>query len=181
MKIYLVRHGSTDWVGHKFQGQTITVPLNQLGHEQAEQTAKKLKNVNFTACYCSPCQRAQQTAEHIIKNHPGLAIQTDQLLIERGFGELEGKSNIVDFNYADYWDILKDLHDRGIESVCHLLERANKFAAKIRKTHQASDTILVVAHGSLNKALYYNITGYDEATDMLSFHLDPAEFIVLEN
>ena len=95
MKIYLVRHGETDWVGKKFQGQTIEVPLNAHGIQQAQQTAKQLQPYNFDACFCSPAWRAQQTAEIICKLHPGLIIQTEPLIIERCFGKLEGQSSRI--------------------------------------------------------------------------------------
>ena len=181
MKIYLVRHGETDWVGKKFQGQTIEVPLNAHGIHQAQQTAKQLQPYNFDACFCSPAWRAQQTAEIICKLHPGLIIQTEPLIIERCFGKLEGQSSSPEeFHYEDYWNYDKNLADRGIESLHDLLARADQFINKIKTTFTDDAELLVVAHGSLNKALYYSCQGYNATTDFLNYHQQTGEYTILE-
>ena len=44
MKLYVTRHGQTDWnVQGKTQGRT-DIELNEVGIEQAKQTKKELKN-----------------------------------------------------------------------------------------------------------------------------------------
>ena len=63
MKLYLARHGQTDWnLEHKAQGQ-VDIPLNDTGIKQAEELKDKLKSYDFDICYCSPLKRAIQTAE----------------------------------------------------------------------------------------------------------------------
>ena len=47
MKLYIVRHGETDWnIEARMQGHT-DIPLNSNGHNQAQSAAKKLKDINF--------------------------------------------------------------------------------------------------------------------------------------
>lgn len=54
MKIYLVRHGQTDWnYQKKIQGQQ-DVDINEQGIRQAEKLAEILKNVPFEYAVCSP-------------------------------------------------------------------------------------------------------------------------------
>ena len=63
MKLYIARHGQTDWnLKGLAQGQVDT-PLNNTGVHQAEALRGKLKSYDFDICYCSPLQRAAKTAE----------------------------------------------------------------------------------------------------------------------
>ena len=65
MKIYLVRHGETDWnQAGLLQGQT-DIALNAQGLEQAHDAAERLKKVPFEIAFCSPLIRAKRTAEII--------------------------------------------------------------------------------------------------------------------
>ena len=62
-KLYLVRHGETDFNKTlRFQGQT-DVPLNEKGKEQAQKMATYFRNIPLTAIYSSSLQRAYSTAE----------------------------------------------------------------------------------------------------------------------
>ena len=64
-KLYLVRHGETDYNNSlRFQGQ-IDIPLNQKGIEQAEKVAGFLKDIPLQAIYSSSLKRARTTAEII--------------------------------------------------------------------------------------------------------------------
>ena len=58
MKLYLVRHGETDWNKvKKIQGQ-VDIPLNQFGKHLAEETAEGLHDIPFDLCISSPLSRA---------------------------------------------------------------------------------------------------------------------------
>ena len=53
MKIYLVRHGETDWnLQERMQGQADN-PLNDTGRKQAKIVADKLREINFDAAFSS--------------------------------------------------------------------------------------------------------------------------------
>ena len=65
MKIYLIRHGETDWnLEQRLQG-AMDIPLNENGIELARETARGLRDVPFDVIYTSPLRRARQTAEII--------------------------------------------------------------------------------------------------------------------
>lgn len=54
MKIYLVRHGETDWnQAGRLQGQT-DIDLDAQGFAQAAEAAERLKEVPFEIAFCSP-------------------------------------------------------------------------------------------------------------------------------
>ena len=66
-RLYLIRHGETDWNRQgRWQGQA-DVPLNDRGREQARQVAEKLAEVPFDAIYTSDLIRASEVARIIAR------------------------------------------------------------------------------------------------------------------
>lgn len=60
MKIYMIRHGETDWnKKRKLQGQ-VDIPLNEFGKLLAKETAPALADVPFAVCYTSPLKGRQR-------------------------------------------------------------------------------------------------------------------------
>ena len=65
-KLYLFRHGETDWninKDAKYSEEAHNVWLNELGVKQAKQNAENLKDKNIEIIYSSPLKRAKQTAQ----------------------------------------------------------------------------------------------------------------------
>ncbi|KAI6127735.1 phosphoglycerate mutase-like protein [Pisolithus thermaeus] len=90
-RLYIVRHGETDWNRtRRIQGQK-DVPLNETGIAQAALVAQALKEVPFIKAYTSDLQRASKTAEVILQYHPSVIIEKDEALREIYMGELEGE------------------------------------------------------------------------------------------
>jgi broad specificity phosphatase PhoE len=88
-RIYLARHGETDWsLEKRMQGRT-DIPLNATGEAQAEALAGALAGLKIDRIVSSPLKRAARTAE-IIVNRLGLGANFDSGLAERSFGEAEG-------------------------------------------------------------------------------------------
>ena len=68
MKLYIIRHGETEWnVQKRLQGVSDT-NLNEKGIEMAKQTAEALKEIPFACCFTSPLKRAKDTAMYILRN-----------------------------------------------------------------------------------------------------------------
>ena len=93
-KIYLARHGQDlDNAAGILNGRRDQ-PLSPLGAEQAHQLSAKIlgSGIRFDKIYSSPLQRAFETAQIISMalgmNHP----EKMELLIERDFGSMSGKS-----------------------------------------------------------------------------------------
>lgn len=63
VKLYIVRHGETEWsVSGQHTGST-DIPLTARGEEEAKRLAPWLSGIRFSAALCSPRQRAQRTCE----------------------------------------------------------------------------------------------------------------------
>lgn len=89
MKIYLIRHGQTDWnIAGKIQGAT-DIALNETGREQAACLAKGMEHRSVTQIFSSPLKRAVETAKAIGNSQGVEVIQLEQLK-EVTFGEWEG-------------------------------------------------------------------------------------------
>ena len=91
MKIYVVRHGITEWnyLG-KAQG-SADIPLAEEGIRLAKVTGECLKDVHFDICFTSPLSRARKTAELVLGERAGeVPVIEDDRLKEIEFGDLEG-------------------------------------------------------------------------------------------
>jgi probable phosphoglycerate mutase len=172
MKLYLVRHGQTDWnIGKQAQG-VADIELNATGIAQAEALKDRIaaEGLQFDYVYASPLRRAKKTAQIIIYN---------DLLIERSYGDLEGK--IVDWDNlgVDDLDIRQNTDIYGLEPIQAVLARSKSFLDDLLSRHASEPDarILVVAHGTLLKTLHYNIIGYTPDTNLRGFHLDNCELV----
>ena len=76
MKIYFVRHGSTDSLEKKIS-QPDDEPLNERGASQAKELGKRFTNTKIDLVISSPHLRAVQTAKEISKD-----VQTNHYLLE---------------------------------------------------------------------------------------------------
>lgn len=153
MKLYLIRHGQTDWNLHKrVQGNT-NLPLNTTGLAQARDLRRQISCLDFEICYASPLLRAAQTAMTVVDGRSEIIY--DSRLKERRFGHLEG-------TYLPKWDLIKpDIFDRnintnvqGIEPILSLDARTSEFLQEVYRKHNEKSRILVVGHaGSLKSML----------------------------
>ncbi len=165
-KIYIVRHGKTDWNVKELLQGTTDIELSEEGIEQAKELAGKLDLSKIDICFCSPLKRARQTADILVGNK--VKIIYDSMIVERGFGDYEGKS--INFDLIEkQWNYKLNDNSHNIESLQDCLLRAKKFLDKIKREYP-NKNILIISHGSFIKTLHFNLVGYDENTDFLSFN-----------
>ncbi|OGK35369.1 hypothetical protein A3F59_06185 [Candidatus Roizmanbacteria bacterium RIFCSPHIGHO2_12_FULL_38_13] len=181
-KIYLVRHGETDWnVQNLLQGQT-DIHLNKKGIKQSQEFAKKVKKVKFDAVFSSDLVRARRTAE-IITLDRKLAIETRKVLRERFFGKYEGMPRREFYKLFTNWEKLSEKEkfrfklSEDIESEEEAAIRLITFLREVAVGY-AGMTILIVAHGGLMKALLIHL-GY--ATAEKPVRMKNNGFILLES
>ena len=163
-KLYLIRHGETDYNNElRFQGQ-IDIPLNQKGIEQAEKVAEFLKDVPLQAIYSSSLQRALTTAE-IIGRAKGIEPQATDALREMSFGIWENmNSKDIQKKYAKEW---KDFFAKPAstkipqgESMSDVQKRAYPVVQQILDEHPEGD-VAFVAHGGIIRVLICTMLGLD--------------------
>ena len=125
-------------------------------------------------CFCSPLKRTKQTANILLKNK--VKVVYDDMIVEMGFGDYEGKLINFDLIFLQ-WNYKLNDSSHNIESIRDCLLRAKKFIDKLKEEY-SNKTILVISHGSFIKALHFNLIGYDENTDFLSFN--PQNLVIYE-
>lgn len=73
MKLYIIRHGQTEWnKSGRLQGQT-DIALNENGRELAVKVGAALKDIPFAKVFSSPLARSKETAELVLKENSGNA------------------------------------------------------------------------------------------------------------
>ena len=146
MKIYLLRHGQTDWnIQGRLQGQK-NIPMNMNGKKQIKEIAEHLHELQFTVdtIIASPLDRAKESAEIIAEKigYQGTII-FDGDFLERSFGLAEGLIYNENINLED--------SIYGAESVEDVCKRAKKAIEKYISDEKKN--ILIVAHGAVLSAV----------------------------
>ena len=163
MKIYLIRHGETDWNrATKLQGQTDN-DINENGVKEAEMAAVRLAEIPFEIAFCSPLIRARRTASILIRNRDIELIEDERLKeIDYGIWEETLDDVAVSDPSVPLYDFFKhpERYDPGenAESLSQLYERSSSFVQEVLlPLEKQYETVLVVAHGALNRSILNEI------------------------
>ena len=176
LKLYIVRHGETEWnVIKRFQGQ-LNTPLTDKGMEKLRKTGKKLENVLFDEVYTSELGRTVASAEIILNENNGyknnkLELQKLAELNEVYFGVWQGLTyEEVFLKYPEegnnYFYNVKNYKAENVEAekLEDALERFLKGINKILDSHE-SGNILVVTHGTVFE-MFMNYVANDSIFDI---------------
>lgn len=177
MKLYVIRHGQTDWnVAGKCQGMS-DIELNETGIEQAKKVKEQIKKYNIDLIISSPLKRAKKTAE-IINEAINCPIEYDNRVIERGFGNIEGttestRSEIFGDNNIDIINNYNvNYNEQNIEPVKDVCKRVWKLLDEIKGKNQ---NVLIVTHGGTCRAIGAYFNGIDESGMLASAHINNCE------
>lgn len=172
MKVFLVRHGRTEYNEKGIVQGTLPVPLSKVGEMQANELREKLKDINFDACLSSPIFRAIQTAMIIIGDR--VEIEKNDLLREREIKILEGRSKEdIEIDPENYGE--KD----GIEQNKDVFKRCEEFVEFLKENYK-DKTVLVVSHGIVIQCLHIILheEGYSDdltSVDVKNCYLEKIE------
>lgn len=168
MKIYIMRHGETDWNTQKrLQGRT-DIPLNENGRKLAKITAEALKEIPFDLAISSPLERALETAR-IVMGERNAPILTDERIIEISFGVFEGMISgrenyeIPDPEFSNFFrapDKYESPSDG--EDIRSLGVRTKAFMDDILNREEYQDkTILITTHGGAMRGLLNSVRTFE--------------------
>jgi probable phosphoglycerate mutase len=167
----VVRHGQSNYNAQKIiQGRCDKSVLTDRGIADAQQVGKALSELKIDAFYCSPLQRAKQTAEtiyHSLTNPP--ALQPTEQLMEidlRLWSEMKKEEVISKFadDYRSWKERPQDfkmiIEGREYYPVRSLYQQAQDFWRETIIKHQDA-TILITAHNGINRCLIMSAIGID--------------------
>lgn len=183
-RITLIRHAAitAELDGH-YIGRT-DVPLSAVGIQQAEHLVCHLNRLGtpaFDALWCSPAQRARQTAQPLIQ-HSGCAVSVDPHLHEIDFGAWEGRTfdQILEKEpqKVDQWaDFAQDFSFPGGESLVQFHKRIDFVAAAIHADN--CKHLVIVSHGGVLRGLICSLLHWP-FRDHLKFTLKRGGYATLE-
>lgn len=153
--LLLIRHGETPWNAlGKIQG-IHNIDLSEAGIMQAKHLNKRLQG-KFDAVYCSPLNRAYDTARILCENTDLEPTKVEDLR-EIDFGSWEAltfkevaQNYTAAFNNWKTDDVKGAMYD-GDGSIYNVSQRGKNCIENLIKKHPG-ETIVVVSHGGFIKA-----------------------------
>lgn len=178
-RLLYVRHGESQLNAAGLLSGRIETPLTERGVEQAKSAGEELSQrfPKIDMIVCSPYSRTYETAK-LIADKLGYSeekIQTNDLLIERSFGVVEGTSRQDFLDSHDY----KDFDDvEGAETAQELQLRAEQALRWLQAVE--AETVLLVGHGAFAQALSRVVRSlpYDHE-DTVDTYIDNAAIVEL--
>ena len=179
MRIYLLRHGTTDWnTAGIVPGIVSGIHLNQEGVERSERIALRFSQVPFRRILSSPLERTIQTAEIINRSHH-LEIEIDKRLVDWDLGPWSALAvQQINRQYADAYRIWRERpEDLALEGQERLATVADRMVYVVQELVEQRDIecVLLVSHLDPLAALMCRFVGAP-LSSIYSFHLQPACF-----
>ncbi|HJJ20950.1 MAG: histidine phosphatase family protein [Candidatus Nitrosopumilus limneticus] len=147
-QIIFLRHGQAKNNTERIlAGRTPGVPLTDVGIKQAEQTAELLEDMNISAIYSSPIQRAKHTAE-IAGKHNSIDVIIDERLIELDMGKFTGVSYDEIFTshgnvFMKFYNGELEIAHNGIETFTDVKKRVYSIVNEVIEKHPDENVVLV--------------------------------------
>lgn len=146
LRLYLIRHGETEWsLSGRHTGRT-DLPLTQNGEDEARILGKHLRDIQFSHVLTSPLQRARQTSALVgLDRNP--KIEPD--LVEWDYGDYEGRRSVDIRKERPDWNVFRDGCPHG-EMPTQIADRADRLFARLRTLE---GNIALFSHGQFGGVL----------------------------
>ena len=198
MKLYVMRHGETDWNKQALLQGNTDIPLNENGRKLADLSGRNMTRIPFDVCFSSPLSRASETAGLILQYNPGYRerfealgyapsiishgcpVTTDERIVEIRLGPWEGHPGfgpacrLPGGSFSFYWeDFSGEQLPEGVEAPAKAAERAGAFLRDLASRPELKDkTVLVTVHGGLMKCLLLSLNDKDAADGKIPFNCE---------
>ncbi|MDP9053460.1 MAG: histidine phosphatase family protein [Acidobacteriota bacterium] len=146
-KLWLVRHGETEWSATGAHTGRTDLPLTPHGEEQARALRAKLAEHGFALVLTSPLQRARLTCQLA---GLGKDAQIEPSLVEWDYGSYEGKSTADIRKTRPGWSLFRDGVPDG-ETIEQVGQRADAVIA--RALSAGCGDVALFAHGHILRIL----------------------------
>ncbi|MBQ4465717.1 MAG: histidine phosphatase family protein [Oscillospiraceae bacterium] len=177
MKLYVTRHGETEWNALDQICGITDIALAPAGIAQAQQLAEECaKAGDIQRIIASPMKRAQMTAGFVAERL-SLPVQTDERLREWDYGSFEGKPRLTE-GFSDAKAAWGCKMPDGGESVFQIVQRAYNVIDDVKRLYP-DENVLLVCHGGICRVIdsYF----YDMTTErFMGFFMGNCELRVYE-
>jgi probable phosphoglycerate mutase len=143
-KVWLIRHGPTEWSESGQHTGSTDIPLTEAGESAAKAVGPVLAGESFALVLSSPMQRAQRTAELA-----ELTPEIDGDLCEWDYGDYEGRTTPEIRETVPGWTVWRDGSPGG-EIAGEVGARVDRAIERIRAV---DGDVAVFAHGHLLRVL----------------------------
>lgn len=157
LKLYITRHGETEWnIQKRMQGWKNS-NLTERGIANAKALGESLKETEFNRVYCSPLDRTKHTTE-LILNGRDIEVVYEENLREIHLGEVEGlnqqEANAVHSDFSiHFWEKPHLYKAKSGEDFYQVRERVVKTLDKIIAENPTGN-VLIVTHGVILKTIH---------------------------
>ncbi|NIM26577.1 MAG: histidine phosphatase family protein [Nitrosopumilaceae archaeon] len=146
--IIFLRHGQAiNNTERILAGRTPGIPLTEKGLDQAQKAAKFLEDMNISAIYSSPIERAKNTAE-IVGNHNSVDVRIDDRLIELDMGKFTGMPYEEIFSshgnvFMKFYKGELEIAHNGVETFADVKKRVLSLVDHVIENHPNENVVLV--------------------------------------
>jgi len=165
MKLFLVRHGQSQWnLENRFTGWR-NPDITEKGKEEAKKAGQLLKNEKIDVAFTSVLKRAIYTLDIILEEggFKDIPITQNKALNERDYGDLSGKNKAelakeVGEEQVHIWRRSYDVAPPGGESLKDTCERVVPyFEEHIKPELKSGKNVIITAHGNSLRALVMHL------------------------
>jgi len=179
LRLLLARHGEIDQSGRYFGATNL--PISQIGEQQAKDLAQKIVPLRPDICLCSPMRRTRETCRIVSKSMSCNTLYIDDLReINFGLWEQLTFNEIADGypEQTEKWaaNPLDFTFPQG-DNTKTFFKRITDFARQL--PHRPEETILLITHGGVIRALICHFLGLDFDKGLL-FNVKPAGLVTIE-